>query len=112
MTDRPYLQSYPSLPSHHSSKRISASLSSVGPSSLRDRHTPILLGPNPFPSPDEVIELDDEEEQNVFSNDVIDISSDSDHDEEMDVDDMLVSIRTHRHGFISISHSDSPYLPD
>lgn len=66
---------------------------SVGPSSRRGRTT-LNSSSKPFPFHD-VIELDDEEDV-IPRNNVIEISSDS--EDEMDVDDMLVSSHAHRHG--------------
>lgn len=87
MTSHSYLELYPS--SHHSSNSVPASISSVGSSSRRGRNTPNPQ-PKPLPSHDDVIEFDDDEEEAVPRHDVIEISSDS--DEEMNVDNMLVSM--------------------
>lgn len=95
----------------HNSHRVPTFPPSAGFSSLRNRDTPILPHPKPLPSPDTVIELDDDGEEAASKHDVIEISSDSDiaghdnEDEEMVVDDMLVSIRIIRHGDILVSSS-------
>jgi len=93
----------------HNSHRVPTFRPSAGLTSLRNCDTPILPHPKPFPAPDTVIELDDDGEEATSKHDVIEISSDSDiadnnnEDEEMVVDDMLVSIRIIRHADIPVS---------